>query len=91
MRLPENVRSTLAEMQESGAAKTYLRLNQVMIGDRDAFVGDCDSAAKTYLWLNQIKDAPLSLKLVAEEEKRAKREADKVVNETIWPEWPRID
>merc|ERR1712013_96561 len=58
MRLPDNVRSTLAEMQESGAAKTYLRLNQ-------------------------IKDAPLSLKLVAEEEKRGKREADKFVNETI--------
>ena len=76
MYLPEEVKNNLAEMQESGAAKTYLRLNQVMIGDHDAFAGDCDSAAKTYLWLNQIKDAPLSLKLVAEEEKRAKREAD---------------
>ena len=49
MYLPEEVKNNLAEMQESGAAKTYLRLNQVMIGDRDAFVGDCDSAAKTYL------------------------------------------
>ena len=45
MYLPEEVKNNLAEMQESGAAKTYLRLNQVMIGDYDAFVGDCDSAA----------------------------------------------
>merc|ERR1712110_36718 len=45
--LPEEIRSSLAEMQESGVAKTYLELNQ-------------------------IKDAPITLKLVAEEEKRAK-------------------
>ena len=49
MYLPEEVKNNLAEMQESGAAKTYLRLNQVTIGDRDAFVGDCDSAANLTL------------------------------------------
>ena len=45
--VPEEIRSSLAEMQESGVAKTYLALNQ-------------------------IKDAPITLKLVAEEEKCAK-------------------
>ena len=45
--LPEEIRRSLAEMQESGVAKTYLGLNQ-------------------------IKDAPISLKLVAEEGKCAK-------------------
>ena len=44
--LPEEIRSSLAEMQESGVAKTYLQLNQ-------------------------IKDAPIVLKLVAEEDKCA--------------------
>ena len=44
--LPEEIRSSLAEMQESGVAKTYLSLNQ-------------------------IKDAPIVLKLVAEEDKCA--------------------
>ena len=50
--LPEKIRSSLAEMQESGVAKTYLDLNQ-------------------------IKDAPISLKLVAEENKRAKDASSK--------------
>ena len=50
--LPEEIRSSLAEMQESGVAKTYLELNQ-------------------------IKDAPITLKLVAEEEKRAKDASSK--------------
>ena len=50
--LPEEIRSSLAEMQESGVAKTYLGLNQ-------------------------IKDASISLKLVAEEDKRAKDSSSK--------------
>jgi len=45
--LPEEIKRSLAEMQESGVAKTYLELNQ-------------------------IKDAPISLKLVAEEGQCAK-------------------
>ena len=51
-KLPEEIRSSLAEMQESGVARTYLELNQ-------------------------IKDAPITLKLVAEEDKRAKDTSNK--------------